>query len=81
MGKIVISENVSLDGAVQDPTGEEGSRHGGRFGQVGDKDREEWAEGRIRGGAGRRGPAAGSAERRVLRPAVDRTWWPSGRTG
>jgi dihydrofolate reductase len=40
MGKIVISENVSLDGVVQDPTGEEGFRHGGWFAQVGDKDRE-----------------------------------------
>jgi dihydrofolate reductase len=44
MGKIVISENVSLDGVVQDPTGEQGFRHGGWFGQVGDKDREEWAK-------------------------------------
>ncbi len=44
MGKIVNSENVSLDGVVQDPTGEEGFRHGGWFGQVGDKDREEWAK-------------------------------------
>ncbi len=44
MGKIVISENVSLDGVVQDPTGEEGFRHGGWFSQVGDKDREEWAK-------------------------------------
>jgi dihydrofolate reductase len=44
MGKIVISENVSLDGVVQDPTGEEGFRHGGWFGQVGDRDREEWAK-------------------------------------
>ena len=44
MGKIVISENVSLNGVVQDPTGEEGFRHGGWFGQVGDKDREEWAK-------------------------------------
>ena len=44
MGKIVISENVSLDGVVQDPTGEEGFRHGGWFGQVGDKDRDEWAK-------------------------------------
>jgi len=44
MGKIVISENVSLDGVVQDPTGEEGFRHGGWFGQVGGKDREEWAK-------------------------------------
>ena len=44
MGKIVISENVSLDGVVQDPTGEEGFRHGGWFSQIGDKDREEWAK-------------------------------------
>jgi hypothetical protein len=41
MGKIVISENVPLDGVVQDPTGEEGFRHGGWFLQVGDRDREE----------------------------------------
>ena len=44
MGRIVISENVSLDGVVQDPTGEEGFRHGGWFLQVGDKDREEWGK-------------------------------------
>jgi dihydrofolate reductase len=44
MGKIVISENVTLDGVVQDPTGDEGFRHGGWFGQIGDKDREEWAK-------------------------------------
>jgi dihydrofolate reductase len=44
MGKIVISENVSLDGVVQDPTGEEGFRHGGWFSQVGDNDREAWAK-------------------------------------
>ena len=44
MGKIVISENVSLDGVIQDPTGEEGFRLGGWFGQIGDKDREAWAQ-------------------------------------
>ncbi len=44
MGKIVVSENVSLDGVVQDPTGEEGFKHGGWFVKVGDKDREEWAK-------------------------------------
>jgi dihydrofolate reductase len=44
VGKIIISENVSLDGVVQDPTGDEGFRHGGWFGQVGDRDREEWAK-------------------------------------
>jgi dihydrofolate reductase len=44
MGKIVISENVSLDGVVQDPTGEEGFTHGGWFAEVGDRDREERAK-------------------------------------
>ena len=31
MGKIVVSENVSLDGVVEDPSGEQGFRHGGWF--------------------------------------------------
>jgi dihydrofolate reductase len=44
MGKIVVSENLSLDGVTQDPTGEEGFRHGGWFGRIGDKDREAWAK-------------------------------------
>jgi len=44
MGKIVISENVTLDGVVQDPTGEEGFRHGGWFSEFGAKDRAEWAK-------------------------------------
>ena len=44
MGKIVISTNVSLDGVVQDPDGEEGFRLGGWFGQFGDKDLEAWAK-------------------------------------
>src|ERR1700682_4927696 len=45
MGKIVISQNVTLDGVVQDPTGEEGFKHGGWFLPVDDKDREAWATG------------------------------------
>jgi dihydrofolate reductase len=44
MGKIIVSENMSLDGVVQDPTGEEGFKLGGWFLQIGDKDREEWAK-------------------------------------
>jgi dihydrofolate reductase len=44
MGKIVISTNVSLDGVVQDPDGEEGFRLGGWFGQFGGKDLQEWAK-------------------------------------
>jgi dihydrofolate reductase len=44
MGRIVISENVSLDGVVQDPTGDEGFRHGGWTSRIGDHDRAEWAK-------------------------------------
>jgi dihydrofolate reductase len=43
MGKIVITTNVTLDGVVQDPDGEEGFALGGWFGQFGGKDLEEWA--------------------------------------
>jgi len=44
MGKIVISSNVTLDGVVQDPDGEEGFERGGWFHQfVGGKDLEDWA--------------------------------------
>jgi len=42
MGKIIISENVSLDGIVDDPTGEEGSGHGHWTGQISEQDREQW---------------------------------------
>ena len=44
MGKLVISENVTLDGVIQDPTGEEGFTLGGWFGQVSDRDREAFAK-------------------------------------
>ncbi len=43
MGKIIISENVSLDGVVQDPAGNEGFRHGGWVGRIGGPGREEAA--------------------------------------
>ncbi len=44
MGKIVMSgpQNVSLDGVVQDPDGQEGFGLGGWFVQFGGKDLEEW---------------------------------------
>ena len=46
MGKIVMSgpQNVTLDGVVQDPDGEEGFKLGGWFKQFGGKDLQEWAE-------------------------------------
>jgi dihydrofolate reductase len=44
MGRIVMSgpQNVSLDGVVQDPDGQEGFRLGGWFVEFGGKDLEEW---------------------------------------
>jgi dihydrofolate reductase len=44
MGKIVVSENISLDGVVQDPTGEEGSKRGSWFRLISDQDREVWSK-------------------------------------
>jgi dihydrofolate reductase len=44
MGKIVVSENLSLDGVVEDPTGEEGFKHGGWFSEIGNGDRAAWAK-------------------------------------
>jgi dihydrofolate reductase len=44
MGRIVISENVSLDGVIQDPVGDEGFSRGGWVGRVGDRGRAGAAE-------------------------------------
>ena len=43
MGKIVVSENVTLDGVVQDPAGTEGFGRGGWVGRIGERGREEAA--------------------------------------
>ena len=42
MGKIVISENASLDGVIEDPAGDEGFRVGGWIGRI--TDNEELAK-------------------------------------
>jgi dihydrofolate reductase len=34
MGRLIISDNVSLDGVIQDPAGDEGFRHGGWVGRI-----------------------------------------------
>ena len=44
MGKIVISTNVSLDGVIQDPDGEEGFGRGGWFARFGGKDLDAWGK-------------------------------------
>jgi dihydrofolate reductase len=44
MGKIVISENISLDGVIEDPAGVEDFKHGGWVGRIGDQGRDEAAK-------------------------------------
>lgn len=44
MGKIVVSQNVTLDGVVEDPSGEGGFKHGGWFLEFMGQDWEAWAE-------------------------------------
>ena len=44
MGTIVTSENVSLDGVIEDPAGDEGFARGGWVGRVGERGRDEAAK-------------------------------------
>jgi dihydrofolate reductase len=44
MARIIVSENVTLDGVVQDPIGDGGFARGGWFNRTGDADREAWAK-------------------------------------
>jgi dihydrofolate reductase len=44
MGRIIVSENVSLDGVFEDPAGVEGFSRGGWIGRIGDRGREEAAK-------------------------------------
>jgi dihydrofolate reductase len=37
MGKIVVSENITLDGVIQDPGGDEGFKQGGWVGHIQDR--------------------------------------------
>jgi dihydrofolate reductase len=42
MGKLIISENVTLDGVVEDPRGDEGRGRGDWFDWITERDRDEW---------------------------------------
>jgi dihydrofolate reductase len=44
MGRIVVSENVTLDGVISDPTGEAGSASGGWFTRMSEQDVEIWGK-------------------------------------
>ncbi len=73
MGKIVVSENVTLDGVIQDPAGDEGFKHGGWVGLISNS--PQLGQARARRGAGRQRPscwagAATSGSPRGGHPAV-----------
>jgi dihydrofolate reductase len=44
VGKIVVSEQISLDGVVEDPSGVEGTSRGGWVNELSQADREAWTE-------------------------------------
>src|SRR5580698_5535407 len=44
MGTIIITTNMSLDGVVEDPDGQEGFALGGWFGAFGGADLEAWTK-------------------------------------
>ncbi|MDH2415231.1 dihydrofolate reductase family protein [Nocardioides sp. CER19] len=44
MGRLIVSTNMTLDGVVQDPTGEEGLAGGGWFEEMSASDRAVWAK-------------------------------------
>ena len=58
-GKIVVSENVTLDGVIQDPAGDKDFRAGGWVGLL--RNSPQLAKARARRGAGRRGLPSGPA--------------------
>ena len=74
MARIVISENITLDGVIQDPTGDDGFAHGGWFNEIADEDRAGWAEVETRRGAARRGACCSAA-------GPTSTWSRAGRRG
>ena len=76
MGKIVVSDNISLDGVIQDPAGDEGFRVGGWVGLI--KDRPLLGKLALDEALGAGGPAAGPAELRVVRRAVAVPEWQVG---
>ena len=44
MGRIIVSETITLDGVIEDPAGAEGFERGGWIGRIGDQGRAEAAQ-------------------------------------
>ena len=79
MGKTVISENVSLDGVIEDPAGDEGFKHGGWVGRI--TNSPDVGKRALNEALGAEAPLAGSAKTgTVHRLAAIPQWrcWPTG---
>jgi hypothetical protein len=76
MGRIVVSDNVSLDGVIQDPAGDEGFERGGWVGPI--KDRPELATLVLEEALRRTGSTARPAELRLVRQPLARSQWRAG---
>src|SRR2546427_11012130 len=74
MGRIVVSENVSLDGVIQDPAGVEGFSRGGWGGRIGGQGRDEAAKGALDDALGAKAFLLGRRSYEVLAAR-----WPSPR--
>lgn len=44
MARLIVSENITMDGVIQDATGDEGFPSGGWFNRITEHDRAAWAE-------------------------------------
>src|SRR2546429_5225983 len=70
--RIVVSENVSLDGVIQDPAGVEGFSRGGWVGLIGGQGPDEAAQVALDEALGAKALLLGRRAHRVLAPR-----WPS----
>ena len=78
MGTIVVTTNISLDGVVAGPRRRGGLPARRLVRRVRGQGPPRLGSGRDRGGAGRRGPAAGPSQRRVVRFALVVSRWRMG---
>ncbi|MFB9236159.1 dihydrofolate reductase family protein [Plantactinospora siamensis] len=71
MGRIIISENITIDGVIEVSAGADGSGHGGWFARTADRDRTAWAKVGIEEALGARALLMG---RRTHAWFVERGW-------
>src|SRR2546430_9188222 len=66
--RIVVSENVSLDGVIQDPAGVEGFSRGGWVGLIGGQGRDEAGQGALDQAPGAKALLPGPPGYQILAP-------------